>query len=137
MQNAFTALVQTLVLCLMDAEAVYSSGRSREELANLAHLWATTMEGIEPARIKQAFTIYLRESPRFPTPAQIMAIIPRTSSGTAQQALPDGRDGTYTPGRAELACAAIRGDEEARRKMEAILARAMAQQGHAVAGGAA
>jgi len=76
---------------LVDAEAVYSSGRSPEELNLLADIFAEDLEGENPESIDQAFRLHRRESTRFPTPAHILALLPRCRAVNDTLALPEAQ----------------------------------------------
>lgn len=108
---------------LVDAEAVYRSGRSPEEVALLADIFAEDLEGEAPETIDRAFALHRRESTRFPTPAHILALLPRCrpcmTLGVA--ALPMENVGRKTPGIGQLMTRALRGDAEARDAVQKLI----------------
>lgn len=123
------ALRRRLLVCLIDAEMVYRTGRSQEELALLADIFAEDLAGEDAEDIDRAFTAHRRGNTRFPTPAHILAIIPQCRAQRHDcAALPVEAEGKKTPGYGEIVCRAVRGDEEARRAMARIMGRAMDAQ---------
>lgn len=108
---------------LVDAEAVYRSGRSPEEIALLAAIFADDLAGEDPDAVDRAFAMHRKESPRFPTPAHILALLPRCRPATTQgrQALPMENVGRKTPGLGALMLRAIRGDADAKIEVEKLL----------------
>jgi len=109
---------------LVDAEAVYSSGRSPEELNLLADIFAEDLEGENPESIDQAFRLHRRESTRFPTPAHILALLPRCRAVNDTLAIPEAQI-KCTPGYGKMVCDAVRGDPEAKLKMDALIAQTL------------
>lgn len=108
---------------LVDAEAVYKSGRSPEELALLARIFADDLHGENPEALDRAFALHRRESTRFPTPAHILALLPRCrpcmTHGVA--ALPMENVGRKTPGIGRLMTRALRGEAEARDAVQKLI----------------
>ena len=104
---------------LTEAEMVFRSGRSPEELAVLADIFAGDLEGEDAGAIDRAFVLHRRESMRFPTPAHILALLPRCRPVSNAPALPEN-SGQKTPGIGMLVLRAIRGDKEAQCKLESI-----------------
>ena len=66
-----------LIMRLAECEAVYRTGRSQEELALLADIWAQDLEGQDREEVGRAFVLHRQESCRFPTPANILHLLPR------------------------------------------------------------
>lgn len=123
------ALRRRLLVCLIDAEMVYRTGRSQEELALLADIFADDLAGEDAETIDRAFASHRRSSTRFPTPAHILAIIPQCRAQRHDYAgMPMKAEGKKTPGYGEIVCRAIRGDEEARQEMARLMGRAMGVQ---------
>ena len=58
-----------LIMRLAECEAVYRTGRSQEELALLADIWAQDLEGQDGEAVGRAFVLHRQESGRFPCPA--------------------------------------------------------------------
>ncbi len=115
-------LQQRLLPRLIEAEAVYKSGRSPEELVLLAGIFADDLDGENPDAVDRAFALHRRESARFPTPAHILALLPRCrpSVGT-HPALPMEGAGRKTPGLGRLMSRALRGEAEARDAVEKLI----------------
>ena len=59
-------LQQRLLPRLIEAEAVYKSGRSPEELVLLAGIFADDLDGENPDAVDRAFALHRRESARSP-----------------------------------------------------------------------
>lgn len=115
---------------LVDAEAVYKSGRSPEELALLAEIFADDLHSENAEALDRAFALHRRESTRFPTPAHILALLPRcrpcmTTHGVA--ALPMENVGRKTPGMGRLMTRALRGDAEARDAVQKLIGASCAE----------
>ena len=121
-------LQQRLLPRLIEAEAVYKSGRSPEELALLAGIFADDLDGENPEAIDRAFALHRRESSRFPTPAHILALLPRCRPSV--QLLPslpmEGVD-RKTPGLGRLMSRALRGEAEARDAVEKLIRQTCAE----------
>lgn len=66
-----------LIMRLAECEAVYRTGRSQEELALLADIWAQDLEGQDREAVGRAFVLHRQESGRFPCPADILRLLPR------------------------------------------------------------
>ena len=93
------ALRRRLLVRLIDAEMVYRTGRSQEELALLADIFADDLAGEDAETIDRAFSLPRRGSTRFPTPAHILAIIPQCRAQRHEYAaLPMEGEGKKTPG---------------------------------------
>lgn len=123
------ALRRRLLVRLIDAEMVYRTGRSQEELALLADIFADDLAGEDAETIDRAFTAHRRSSTRFPCPAHILAIIPQCRAQRSDYAaLPMEAEGTRTPGIGMVVARALRGDEEARQEMARLMGRAMGVQ---------
>lgn len=123
------ALRRRLLVCLIDAEMVYRTGRSQEELALLADIFTDDLAGEDAETIDRAFASHRRSSTRFPTPAHILAIIPQCRAQRHDYAaLPMEAEGTRTPGIGMVVARAIRGDREAKEKMARLMGRAMGVQ---------
>ncbi|WP_165078873.1 MULTISPECIES: hypothetical protein [unclassified Desulfovibrio] len=123
------ALRRRLLVRLIDAEMVYRTGRSQEELALLADIFADDLAGEDAETIDRAFAAHRRGSTRFPTPAHILAIIPQCRAQRHDYAaLPMEGEGTRTPGIGMVVTRALRGDMEAREKMARLMGRAMGVQ---------
>lgn len=65
-----------LIMRLAECEAVYRTGRSQEELALLADIWAQDLEGQDREAVGRAFVLHRQESGRFPCPADILRLLP-------------------------------------------------------------
>lgn len=115
-----------LIMRLAECEAVYRTGRSQEELALLADIWAQDLEGQDREEVGRAFVLHRQESSRFPCPADILRLLPRCRRAERRQdaaALPvetvavgprSHRD------MARLLLQALRGDSEARNEMQRL-----------------
>ncbi|WP_337381477.1 hypothetical protein [Desulfovibrio sp.] len=115
-----------LIMRLAECEAVYRTGRSQEELALLADIWAQDLEGQDREVVGRAFVLHRQESGRFPCPADILRLLPRCRHAERRQdaaALPvetvavgprSHRD------MARLLLQALRGDSEARNEMQRL-----------------
>ncbi len=115
-------LQQRLLPRLIEAEAVYKSGRSPEELALLAGIFADDLDGENPEAIDRAFAVHRRESSRFPTPAHILALLPRCRPSVQPlPPLPMEGVGRKTPGLGRLMSKALRGEAEARDAGEKLI----------------
>lgn len=121
-------LQQRLLPRLIEAEAVYKSGRSPEELAFLAGIFADDLDGENPEAIDRAFAVYRRESSRFPTPAHILALLPRCRPSVQPlPPLPMEGVGRKTPGLGRLMSKALRGEAEARDAVEKLIRQTCAE----------
>ena len=121
-------LQQRLLPRLIEAEAVYKSGRSPEELALLAGIFADDLDGENPEAIDRAFAVHRRESSRFPTPAHILALLPRCRpSVQLLPPLPMEGAGRKTPGLGRLMSKALRGEAEARDAVEKLIRQTCAE----------
>ncbi len=115
-------LQQRLLPRLIEAEAVHKSGRSPEELALLAEIFAEDLDGENPEAIERAFALHRRESSRFPTPAHILALLPRCRQpAQSLPSLPMEVSGRKTPGLGWLISRALRGEEAARNALEKLI----------------
>ena len=114
---------------LIDAEMVYRTGRSQEELALLADIFTDDLAGEDAETIDRAFAAHRRGSIRFPTVAHIVALLPQCRPPRHDYAaLPMEAEGTRTPGIGMVVTRALRGDEEARQEMARLMGRAMGVQ---------
>lgn len=121
-------LQQRLLPRLIEAEAVYKSGRSPEELALLAGIFADDLDGENPEAIDRAFAVHRRESSRFPTPAHILALLPRCRPSVQPlPPLPMEGVGRKTPGLGRLMSRALRGEAEARDAVEKLIRQTCAE----------
>ncbi len=121
-------LQQRLLPRLIEAEAVYKSGRSPEELALLAGIFADDLDGENPEAIDRAFAVHRRESSRFPTPAHILALLPRCRPSVQPlPPLPMEGVGRKTPGLGRLMSKALRGEAEARDAVEKLIRQTCAE----------
>lgn len=121
-------LQQRLLPRLIEAEAVYKSGRSPEELALLAGIFADDLDGENPEAIDRAFALHRRESSRFPTPAHILALLPRCRPSVQPlPPLPMEGVGRKTPGLGRLMSRALRGEAEARDAVEKLIRQTCAE----------
>ena len=121
-------LQQRLLPRLIEAEAVYKSGRSPEELALLAGIFADDLDGENPEAIDRAFAVHRRESSRFPTPAHILALLPRCRPSVQPlPPLPMEGVGRKTPGLGRLMSRALRGEAEARDAVEKLIGQTCAE----------
>ncbi|WP_165178153.1 hypothetical protein [Desulfovibrio sp. ZJ369] len=115
-------LQQRLLPRLIEAEAVHKSGRSPEELALLAEIFADDLDGENPEAIERAFALHRRESSRFPTPAHILALLPRCRQPVQSlPPLPMECSGRKAPGLGRLVSRALRGEAAARNAMEKLI----------------
>lgn len=120
-----TALRNRLLARLADAETVYRTGRSPEELALLADIFADDLAGEDAGDIDRAFLAHRRGSTRFPTPAHILALMPQCRSPRHDcAALPMETGSAKTPGLGKIVVRALRGDAEAKRAMRVLIQRA-------------
>ena len=107
---------------------VYKSGRSPEELALLAGIFADDLDGENPEAIDRAFALHRRESSRFPTPAHILALLPRCRPSVQPlPPLPMEGVGRKTPGLGRLMSRALRGEAEARDAVEKLIRQTCAE----------
>ena len=107
---------------LIEAEAVYKSGRSPEELALLAGIFADDLDGENPDAVDRAFLLHSRESSRLPTPAHILGLLPRCRPPVrTHPALPMEGTGRKTPGLGRLMSRALRGEAEAKEAVEKLI----------------
>lgn len=121
-------LQQRLLPRLIEAEAVYKSGRSPEELALLAGIFADDLDGENPEAIDRVFAVHRRESSRFPTPAHILALLPRCRPSVQPlPPLPMEGVGRKTPGLGRLMSKALRGEAEARDAVEKLIRQTCAE----------
>ena len=74
-----------LIMRLAECEAVYRTGRSQEELALLADIWAQDLEGQDREAVGRAFVLHRQESGRFPCPADILRLLPRCRHAERRQ----------------------------------------------------
>lgn len=114
-----------LIMRLAECEAVYRTGRSQEELALLADIWAQDLEGQDREEVGRAFVLHRQESSRFPCPADILRLLPRCRRATSMKspmALPVDTVSYNQPGRnmAKLLLQALHGDSEAQNEMERL-----------------
>lgn len=114
-----------LIMRLAECEAVYRTGRSQEELALLADIWAQDLEGQGREAVGRAFVLHRQESSRFPCPADILRLLPRCRRATSMEspmALPVDTVSYNQPGRnmAKLLLQALHGDSEAQNEMERL-----------------
>lgn len=114
-----------LIMRLAECEAVYRTGRSQEELALLADIWAQDLEGQDKDDVGRAFVMHRQESSRFPCPADILRLLPRCRRATSMEspmALPVDTVSYNQPGRnmAKLLLQALHGDSEAQNEMERL-----------------
>lgn len=114
-----------LIMRLAECEAVYRTGRSQEELALLADIWAQDLEGQDREEVGRAFVLHRQESSRFPCPADILRLLPRCRRATSMEspmALPVDTVSYNQPGRnmAKLLLQALHGDSEAQNEMERL-----------------
>lgn len=114
-----------LIMRLAECEAVYRTGRSQEELALLADIWAQDLEGQDREEVGRAFVLHRQESSRFPCPADIPRLLPRCRRATSMKspmALPVDTVSYNQPGRnmAKLLLQALHGDSEAQNEMERL-----------------
>lgn len=120
-----TALRNRLLARLADAETVYRTGRSPEELALLADIFADDLAGEDAGDIDRAFLAHRRSSTRFPTPAHILALMPQCRSPRHDYAaLPMATEGAKTPGLGKIVVRALRGDAAAKQTMRVLIQRA-------------
>lgn len=113
---------QRLAMRLAEMEAVYRTGRSPEELALLAEIFADDLDGENPEAIERAFALHRRESSRFPTPAHILALLPRCRRpAQSLPSLPMECSGRKTPGLGRLVSRALRGEAAARNAVEKLI----------------
>lgn len=118
------ALRNRLLARLADAETVYRTGRSPEELALLADIFAEDLAGEDAETIDRAFLAHRRSCIRFPTVAHIVALLPQCRAPRRDRAaLPMQTDRQRTPGLGKLALHALRGDADARKAMAKLLRR--------------
>lgn len=121
-------LQQRLLPRLIEAEAVYKSGRSPEELTLLAGIFADDLDGAHPEAIDRAFALHRRESSRFPTPAHILAMLPRCRPSVQPlSSLPMEGAGRKTPGLGRLMSRALRGEAEAKDAVEKLIRQTCAE----------
>lgn len=121
-----TALRNRLLARLADAETVYRTGRSPEELALLADIFADDLAGEDAGDIDRAFLAHRRSSTRYPTPAHILALLPQCRAPRRNcAALPMRPTSPKTPGVGKLALRALRGDTEARAAMTRLMRQAV------------
>ena len=95
-----------LIMRLAECEAVYRTGRSQEELALLADIWAQDLEGQDREVVGRAFVLHRQESGRFPCPADILRLLPVGPRSHRDMA--------------RLLLQALRGDSEARNEMQRL-----------------
>lgn len=116
-----------LAVRLAEMEAVYRSGRSPEELALLADIWAHDLADEKAADVECAMIAHRRHSTFFPTPADILRILAttRTCPDEAIPALPEAEP-ECDPRLPELLSRALRGDADARVELDMRRSRAAA-----------
>lgn len=77
---------------LSTANLVFREGASREEIAALAVIFSDDLAGEKPCDIRAAFALHRRRSRYFPTPADILRLLPecRTGASVALPAIGEG-----------------------------------------------
>lgn len=86
---------------LATAELVTKSGRTYEELEILADIFAEDLAGENIASVENAFALHRRRSKFFPTPAEIIALLPECRVYEANPdaiAIAEESQDDYTPG---------------------------------------
>ncbi|MBQ9406955.1 MAG: hypothetical protein IJU37_09525 [Desulfovibrio sp.] len=89
---------QRLARRLAEMEIVYRTGRTPEEIAVLADIWAEDLADEKPEDVERAMQRYRLQSRFFPTPADIVAILDDGGRERTHRALPDARPRHQTPG---------------------------------------
>lgn len=83
----------------------------------LSRAFTELLSGEDPRAIGAAFDAQLRESHRFPVPADIIERLPACRAVPNRPALPEA-DPTHTPGYPSFLAARRRGDDEALARLE-------------------
>lgn len=91
---------RTLLPLLAMAEVLFKSGRSPEELELAAELYAEALAGEKLEEVKAAFALYARRRRFYPTPAEIIALLPECRQGYR----PPEPEGRRTPGYGRKIC---------------------------------
>ncbi|MBQ9407445.1 MAG: hypothetical protein IJU37_12005 [Desulfovibrio sp.] len=87
---------QRLARRLAEMEIVYRTGRTPEEIAVLADIWAEDLADENPEDVDRAMQRHRLQSRFYPTPADIVGIL--DDGGRTHRALPEPRAGRQTPG---------------------------------------
>ena len=113
-----------LAMRLAEMEAVYRSGRSGEELALLADIWAADLADERQEDVERAMLEHRRQSTFFPTPAHILRILATTRPAPRElfPALPEPEP-SRDPRIRRLVMRALHGDKAARAEMDGIVGR--------------
>lgn len=112
---------QKMAIRLTEMEFVYRTGRTAEEIATLADIWADDLGDEHMADVERAMQQHRRQCRFFPTPADIVDLLDNgyRTSRQVYDALPM-TELTHTPGIGTLVMRAVRGDEDARRELAAL-----------------
>ena len=62
---------------LGELSLLYGQLKSPEELLLLSELWAQALAGEDRGDVERALVLHVRESRRFPVPADILSLVPR------------------------------------------------------------
>ena len=114
---------ELIALKLSTLSIEYGTSHSDADLALLADDWARELADERPASVAATLDQHRRECPRFPTLAQVMALLPRCRVVEQRQALPEGQTRSDVGQRARDIRDALRGDAGARERMHALMRR--------------
>lgn len=106
-------------LCAM--ELVYNSGRGPAQLSALAEVWAHDLAGQNLTAVEKAMTMHRRESRFFPTPADIIRLMPRCAADNRQPYQLPEPPKCKTEGMGQQVRAALQGDDDARTFLARLL----------------
>lgn len=119
------------------AALIFDRPMSPEELLVLSRAFTEILSGEDPRAIAAAFDAQLRESRRFPVPADIIDRLPACRAAlSAAAAQPESDDTTHTPGYPSFLAARRRGDDEALAALEQEYGREAMQRFESLLAGA-
>ena len=100
------------------AALIFDRPMSPEELLVLSRAFTEILSGEDPRAIAAAFDAQLRESRRFPVPADIIDRLPACRAALPTAAALSESASTHTPGYPAFLAARRRGDDEALAALE-------------------
>ena len=106
----------------------YGTTHTPAKLLLLADDWAMELAEENPQSVAAALDLHRRESARFPTLSQVLALLPRCRVIPAHLALPEAPPTEDWRAKAAMVKKALNGDKQARQYFDAVLNANMSTQ---------
>lgn len=115
---------EVIAMKLSTLSIEYGTAHSDADLALLADDWARELAEETPESVAAALDQHRRECSRFPTLADVLKLLPRCRVTPTRKALPESSPGKDWASRPRLIRDALRGDVDARAKVDALIQQA-------------